>query len=78
MISMSEKSLGQALKIKEELLEGKTQYDIIKILLLDLGQFNQYKDIYTLFLEQLNKIFNKFEFKNREFIIDDVTINSDI
>ena len=78
MISMSEVSLGQALKIKEEVLEGKSQYDIIKILLQDLGQFNQYKNIYTLFLEQLGKIFYKFDFKNGEFIIDDITITSDI
>ena len=78
IISMSEVSLGQTLKLKEEVLKEKSHYEIIKILIFDLGQFNQFKKIYTIFLDQFNKLFDKFELKNGEFVIDDVTITNDI
>lgn len=78
IISMSETSLAKTLKMQEDTFKDKTQYDIIKFLIFDLGQFIQFKKIYTIFLDQFNKLFDKFEFKQREFVIDDVTIDSDI
>ena len=75
---MSEISLIQTLKLNEEAMKDKTHYDIIKILLFEFGQYNQFKKIYTIFLEQFDKLFEKFEFENREFVIDGITINNDI
>jgi len=76
IISMSEDNLKKSLGLQNK--NELTHYEIIKILIFDLGQYNQYKKIYTLFIEQLNKLFKKVELKNKELIVDGITITGDI
>jgi len=60
--------------------EIETQFDFLKLLMFDFGQFDKYKDIYTIFQNQLQIILPeiKIDIQNKEISVNGITITNEI
>ena len=58
----------------------ETQFDFLKLLMLDFGQFDKYKDVYTIFKNQLQIILPeiKIDIQNKEISVNGITITNEI
>ena len=65
---------------KANLQSIKNSFDFIKIILFQLGQFLEYREIYTCLLNKLPEIFNNLEidFKNKTLKFNNVTMTEEI
>lgn len=76
MWAMSAKSLQKALYLNEE--QNFTSLQILEILLFDLGKYDKFRNIYTMFKKELEELIPNIQFKDKHLKVNDVTITDDI
>lgn len=76
MVTMSAESLQKSLFLNND--KNFTSLQIIEILLFDLGRYDKFRKIYTLFLNVLKELIPDYIIKDKHIVVNGVTITDDI